>query len=176
MDVRWDATHLSIGQVAERAGVAVTALRFYEAEGLITSERDGGNRRRYRRDTLRRVAMIRVAQKVGIPLGRIREALDTLPHDRAPTVAEWEVLSGSWRDELDERISALQELRDRFVGCVGCGCLSLRSCGLANPYDELGGTGPGPRRLRAAPRVGDGEPAAVAVDEVCAADDACTPA
>lgn len=142
---------LTPGQVAERADVAVSALHFYEREGLIDSIRTAGNQRRYHRDVLRRIAFIRVSQRLGISLSRIREALATLPDDRVPTKADWSRLSRGWRRDLDARIDQLQRLRDNLDGCIGCGCLSLKSCALYNPTDELGAKGPGPRRLLANP-------------------------
>ncbi|MBQ1079961.1 MULTISPECIES: redox-sensitive transcriptional activator SoxR [unclassified Nocardiopsis] len=138
---------LTVGQVAERAGVAVSALHFYERQGLIHSRRTTGNQRRYRRDTLRRVSFIRISQRVGIPLARIRDALDQLPENRTPTRSDWAAVSAQWRDELDARITQLVRLRDDLTGCIGCGCLSLNTCVLSNPDDELASTGPGPRRL-----------------------------
>ncbi|MDO9379873.1 MAG: redox-sensitive transcriptional activator SoxR [Nocardioidaceae bacterium] len=141
------AARLSVGEVSERSGVAVSALHFYERRGLIAAERTSGNQRRYRRDVLRRIALIRIGQRVGIPLAEIREALDSLPGGRTPTRRDWERLSRQWREDLDTRIAALQELRDDFTGCIGCGCLSLRTCTVYNPGDRLGGDGPGPRRL-----------------------------
>jgi MerR family transcriptional regulator, redox-sensitive transcriptional activator SoxR len=138
---------LTVGQVASRSGVAVSALHFYEAEGLIRSTRTAGNQRRYPREVLRRVAFIRASQSVGIPLRRIKEALDRLPDKRTPTRRDWERLSAAWRDDLDQRITALQHLRDRLTGCIGCGCLSLGSCKLVNPGDRLRDQGPGPRNL-----------------------------
>ncbi|MEJ5946134.1 redox-sensitive transcriptional activator SoxR [Pseudokineococcus basanitobsidens] len=138
---------LTPGEVAARAGVRVSALHFYEREGLVTSTRTAGNQRRYARDVLRRLALVRLAQRVGIPLARVREELDLLPGGRTPTAQDWARLSAAWRDELDERIVRLQQLRDDFTGCIGCGCLSLDACGLANPGDVLGGGGPGARRL-----------------------------
>ena len=138
---------LTVGEVAHRSGVKVTALHFYEREGLITSRRTSGNQRRFRRDVLRRLAFIRIAQRVGIPLARIREALDGLPDGRTPTRTDWEELSARWRADLDDRIHRLQQLRDDFNGCIGCGCLSLGSCSMVNPGDVLAGQGPGPRRL-----------------------------
>ncbi|WP_348786651.1 redox-sensitive transcriptional activator SoxR [Leifsonia sp. NPDC080035] len=137
---------LSVGDVASRSGVAVSALHFYEREGLIESERTAGNQRRYRRDVLRRVAFIRVSQRVGVPLADIRAALGSLPAGRTPTKKDWARLSRLWRDELDERIRALEHLRDDLTGCMGCGCLSLRTCSLQNPEDALAAEGPGPRR------------------------------
>ena len=138
---------LTVGEVAARSGVAVTALHFYEREGLIASRRTAGNQRRFRRDVLRRLALIRIAQRVGIGLAEIREALDGLPGGRTPTAADWAALSEGWRAELDDRIRRLQQLRDDFAGCIGCGCLSLRSCELVNPGDRLAVHGPGARRL-----------------------------
>ncbi|CAM3675995.1 redox-sensitive transcriptional activator SoxR [Isoptericola cucumis] len=145
--VPWDHVELTVGEVAARSGVAVSALHFYERRGLISSRRTSGNQRRYRRDVLRRVSFIRVSQRVGIPLARISEALATLPADRAPNVRDWERLSRAWRTDLDARIEQLQRLRDDLTDCIGCGCLSLSRCVLANPKDALGQDGPGPRRL-----------------------------
>lgn len=142
-----DGHELTPSEMAARSGVAVSALHFYEREGLITSRRTGGNQRRYPRETLRRVAFIRMSQRLGIPLARIRAALETLPTDRVPTSKDWAKLSASWREDLDERILHLQRLRDNLAGCIGCGCLSLKTCALANPGDVLAGTGPGPARL-----------------------------
>jgi MerR family redox-sensitive transcriptional activator SoxR len=138
---------LSVGQVAARSGVSVSALHFYEVEGLIESQRTTGNQRRYRREVLRRVAFIRASQGVGIPLRRIKEVLSRLPDNRTPTPGDWERLSAAWRDDLDDRILRLQHLRDRLTGCIGCGCLSLSLCKLVNPDDVLGQEGPGPRNL-----------------------------
>ncbi|GHF84837.1 MerR family redox-sensitive transcriptional activator SoxR [Amycolatopsis bartoniae] len=142
--------HLSIGQVAERSGVPHTALRFYEDRGLISSERSAGNQRRYPRTVLRRIAFIRAAQRVGLSLEEISSALATLPKDHAPTKADWARLSRNWQEELDARIDALQRLRDRLTGCVGCGCLSLRVCGLYNQDDQMSHFGPGARLLKPA--------------------------
>lgn len=144
------ADHLSIGQVAERSGVPHTTLRFYEERGLITSERSSGNQRRYPRAVLRRIAFIRAAQRVGLSLEQIGEALADLPRDHAPTKADWARLSRNWRAELDARIDALQRLRDQLTGCVGCGCLSLRTCGLHNVDDRLANFGPGAPLLKPA--------------------------
>lgn len=135
---------LTVGEVAARSGVAVTALHFYESKGLIKSERNAGNQRRYPRAVLRRVALIKVAQRLGIPLAQIGEALKRLPEDRAPTAADWKALSEQWRRELDERIDQLTLLRDRLTGCIGCGCLSMEACPLRNQGDVLGEQGPGP--------------------------------
>lgn len=138
---------LTPAETAARAGVAVSALHFYERIGLIDSERTAGNQRRYHRDVLRRVAFIRISQRLGISLADIAAALDTLPGDRSPTKADWTRLSARWRDDLDARIDQLQRLRDDLDGCIGCGCLSLKSCTLYNPGDWLQITGPGARRL-----------------------------
>lgn len=134
---------LTIGEVSRRSGVARTALRFYEQRGLISSTRTSGNQRRYHRATLRRLAFIRAAQRVGLSLEQVSDALATLPNDHAPTKADWTRLSRTWRDELDARIDGLQRLRDRLTGCIGCGCLSLRTCALNNPDDEMADFGPG---------------------------------
>ena len=150
------AREITVGQLAARSGVAVSALHFYEARGLIFARRTAGNQRRYPRAMLRRVAFIRASQRVGIPLARIKEALDTLPSRRTPTARDWARLSAAWCQDLDDRISALQDLRDRLTGCIGCGCLSLTDCQLANPEDELGAAGPGPRRLSAQAGHGQG--------------------
>jgi MerR family redox-sensitive transcriptional activator SoxR len=138
---------LSVGQVAARSGVSVSALHFYEAEGLIDSRRTAGNQRRYPRHVLRRVAFIRASQGVGIPLREIKAALQLLPAGRTPTRRDWARLSAAWRDDLTERIMRLEALRDRLTGCIGCGCLSLGLCRLINPGDILGSDGPGPRNL-----------------------------
>lgn len=138
---------LSIGALSERAGVAASALRFYEAEGLIHATRTAGGQRRYARDTLRRVSFIRVAQQVGLRLDEIRVALESLPEHRTPTAKDWERLSTSWRPRLDAQIALLERLRDRLGGCIGCGCLSLRFCKLLNPDDQAGQRGPGPRHI-----------------------------
>lgn len=143
-DVLW----LKPGQVAERAGVAVSALHYYESLGLIHSRRTAGNRREYRRDTLRVIAFIRASQRVGIGLDRIKEALDGLPEEGIPTKRDWARISREWHDDLTERIDHLTALRDSFSNCIGCGCLSLRSCPYSNPNDILGSDGAGARRLR----------------------------
>ena len=134
---------LSVGELAKRAGVAVSTLHFYEAKGLIASTRNAGNQRRYSRDTLRRVAVIKVAQRVGIPLGEIAEALGSLPTGHNPTAADWARLSARWRSDLNERIEKLLLLRDQLDGCIGCGCLSMEACPLRNPGDRLAEEGPG---------------------------------
>ena len=138
---------LTVGEVAKRSGVAVSALHFYETKGLIKNWRNAGNQRRYARDVLRRVALIKVAQKTGIPLLEIRRALKSLPGERTPTAEDWKKLSAGWRAELNERIERLTRLRDQVDGCIGCGCLSLGICPLRNPQDTLGRQGPGPRIL-----------------------------
>ncbi len=138
---------LTVGEVAARSGVAVSAIHFYEAKGLIKSRRNRGNQRRYQREVLRRVAIIKVAQRTGIPLASIGEALATLPEGRAPTAADWSKLSGRWKAELDDRITRLTRLRDQLGDCIGCGCLSLETCPLRNPWDELSEQGAGPRLL-----------------------------
>ncbi len=145
---------LTPGETARRAGVAISALHFYEREGLISSTRTAGNQRRYHRDVLRRIAFIRIAQRVGITLAEIRAALATLPAERTPTRADWSRLSRRWRADLDDRIARLTRLRDELDGCIGCGCLSLRSCTLYNPGDGLAAAGTGPVRLERA-RPGD---------------------
>jgi len=138
---------LTVGEVARRAGVAVSTLHFYEARGLIRSNRTGGNQRRYGRDVLRRIAVIRVAQEVGVPLAAIAEALNALPEARTPNRADWAVLSAAWRDDLDRRIEQLTRLRDGLTDCIGCGCMSIDQCPLRNPGDRLARQGPGARRL-----------------------------
>src|SRR5690606_16163702 len=138
---------LTIGEVVARTGVAASALHFYESKGLIRSARNAGNQRRYPRDVLRRIAVIKVAQSTGIPLGSIGEALSSLPEGRTPTAADWRRLSGRWRAELDARIARLTRLRDDLDGCIGCGCLSLKQCPLRNPGDRLAGQGPGTNML-----------------------------
>jgi MerR family redox-sensitive transcriptional activator SoxR len=140
-------SQLTVGEVARRSGVAISTLHFYEAQGLIHSWRNHGNQRRYPREVLRRVAVIKVAQRTGIPLAEIREALSTLPDNRTPDAADWARLSKRWRTDLDGRINRLIRLRDQLDGCIGCGCLSLGVCPLRNPWDELGAQGPGPRLL-----------------------------
>lgn len=138
---------LSVGEMSRRSGVAISTLHFYEAEGLIFSRRNSGNQRRYTRETFRRIAFIRAAQRLGISLGRIKDALSVLPAKRTPHREDWERLSKQWREELDERIRHLQSLRDDLTGCIGCGCLSLEKCRLANPNDILSKQGSGAQRL-----------------------------
>lgn len=138
---------LTIGEVATRSGVATSALRFYETKGLISSERTDGNQRRYPRATLRRVALIRAGQEVGLSLAELAEALERLPHDTTPTKSDWERLSNAWRSRLDSQIAELVALRDELTDCIGCGCLSLKSCAIFNPGDTASGLGTGPRYL-----------------------------
>jgi MerR family redox-sensitive transcriptional activator SoxR len=141
---------LSIGQLAERSGLSTSALRYYEAEGLIHARRTAGNQRRYPRAELRRVAFIRAAQQVGLSLEEVQAALATLPQERTPTKADWERLSRSWRTRIDDQIRALHELQDKLTSCIGCGCLSLRRCALSNPRDVVATQGPGARFLHPA--------------------------
>jgi MerR family redox-sensitive transcriptional activator SoxR len=138
---------ITIGELARRSGVATSALRYYEQLGLIAADRTAGNQRRFSRVTLRRVAFIRVAQRVGLPLDDISEALAALPGDRAPAKRDWERLSRRWRTLLDDRVEELQRVRDDLTGCIGCGCLSLRRCALLNARDRAAAGGPGARYL-----------------------------
>ncbi|KRB30039.1 MerR family transcriptional regulator [Mesorhizobium sp. Root695] len=140
-------TELTVGQVAMRSGVAVSALHFYEARGLIRSNRTSGNQRRYSRDVLRRVAIIKVAQEVGISLAEIGTALASLPEGRTPTRDDWNLLSTAWRDRLDHKIAQLKKLRDGLTDCIGCGCMSIDKCPLRNKGDRLAKEGTGARRL-----------------------------
>ncbi len=139
------STPLTIGEVARRSGVAASALRFYEERGLITSERAGSGHRRYRRPVLRRIAFIVFAQRVGLTLGEIGDELAKLPPDRAPTRRDWSRLSGTWSTRIDDRIAELERLKAGLTECIGCGCLSLERCRLANPDDRAARLGPGPR-------------------------------
>jgi MerR family redox-sensitive transcriptional activator SoxR len=143
---------LSVGEVAERSGVSVSTLHFYESKGLIGSWRSDGNQRRYPRAVLRWVAVIKVAQRAGLPLSAIREALAHLPKGVPPTAEDWGNMSAQWRADLDQRIRSLTQLRDQLVDCIGCGCLSIKTCPLRNPGDELSEQGPGPRLLTRDPR------------------------
>jgi MerR family redox-sensitive transcriptional activator SoxR len=136
-------TTLTIGQVAERTGAATSALRYWEDLGLIGSVRTTGNQRRYERATIRRVSFIRAAQRVGLSLDEIGAALATLPDGRTPTASDWARLSRAWRGRLDEQIRRIEKLRDQLDSCIGCGCLSLRTCALNNPSDVLATHGPG---------------------------------
>jgi MerR family redox-sensitive transcriptional activator SoxR len=141
------ATELSVGELAQRSGLAVSALHFYERKGLIASARTGGNQRRYPRGVLRRIAIIRIAQRAGIPLAEIKEAFIAIPPDRAPTTREWERAMGEWTKTLQQRIDDLTDLRDKLFDCIGCGCLSVIDCPLRNPGDRLAAQGAGPRIL-----------------------------
>lgn len=142
-----DNTWLSIGDLAQRAGVATSALRFYEAQGLISGQRSAGGRRQYPRHVLRRVAFIRVAQSLGLGLVDIRAALASLPDARTPTKADWQRLGRAWQPLIAARIAGLQRLRDQLDSCIGCGCLSLKACALYNPQDQAVALGAGPRYL-----------------------------
>jgi MerR family transcriptional regulator, redox-sensitive transcriptional activator SoxR len=141
------ARELSVGEVARRSGLRVSTIHFYEAKGLIKPWRSSGNQRRFAREVLRRIAVIKIAQRAGIPLSRIKQALSELPADRAPAKADWTRLSAKWRAELDERIRSLTALRDQLDGCIGCGCLSTKYCPLRNPHDVLAEEGAGPRLI-----------------------------
>lgn len=141
---------LTIGDLAERSGIAASAIRFYEGHGLVHSERTTGNQRRFRRSTLRRLAFIRSAQRVGLSLEEITASLATLPEGRTPTRSDWARLSQDWRPRIDEQIERLEKLRDKLDRCIGCGCLSLQRCGLQNPDDEASTSGTGARYLEPA--------------------------
>ncbi len=136
---------LTIGEVAQRSGVATSALRFYEERGLISSERTGAGHRRYPRIVLRRIAFIVFAQRIGLSLDEIREELDKLPEHRAPKRSDWARLTATWQSRIDERIAELERLKAGLTECIGCGCLSLERCKLANPHDRAAARGPGPR-------------------------------
>jgi MerR family redox-sensitive transcriptional activator SoxR len=139
---------LTIGEVASRSGVATSALRFYEEQGLIVSSRTAGNQRRYERVVLRRIAVIQAGRAAGIPLEQIRATLATLPAHRTPTRRDWQKLSRGWREDIDQRIATLEALRDRLTTCIGCGCLSIDACELLNPDDEAAEVGSGAHYLR----------------------------
>lgn len=139
---------LTIGEVSSRSGVAPSALRFYEAQGLIGAHRTSGNQRRYDRATLRRVALVQAGRAAGIPLEQIRAALETLPSQRTPNRRDWERLARAWRIDIDHRIATLQSLRNRLTTCIGCGCLSIDRCSLLNPDDEAATLGPGAHYLQ----------------------------
>jgi MerR family transcriptional regulator, redox-sensitive transcriptional activator SoxR len=139
-----DMTELTIGELSERSGIPSSAIRYYEARGLVAARRTTGNQRRYERPMLRRLAFIRTAQRVGLSLEEIEEALATLPSNRTPTKADWTRLSRGWRPRLDAQIAQLERLRDTLDSCIGCGCLSLRRCNLSNPGDVVAARGPGP--------------------------------
>jgi len=136
---------LSVGQIAKRSGVAISTLHFYENKGLIKSERNAGNQRRYPRHILRRLAVIRIAQRLGFSLSEIRENLATLPDDGPPTSADWRRLSSRWRKDLESKIEQMNALKDKLTVCIGCGCLSVKDCPLRNPDDEAAKSGPGAR-------------------------------
>lgn len=142
---------LSVGDVARRSGVAISAIHFYETKGLLYSWRNGANQRRYPREALRRVSLIKVAQRLGIPLASIKTALDALPKGRTPTEGDWRKLSARWRSDLEKRITQLTHLRDQLSECIGCGCLSLQTCPLRNPHDVLGQQGAGPQIIDPGP-------------------------
>ena len=137
-------TGLSVGKVAERCGVKISTLHFYEQKGLIQSCRNAGNQRRYKADVMRRIGIIKAAQKMGISLTEIKTALSALPDKRTPTVKDWEKLSRHWQQQLNERIAYLQQLRDLMTGCIGCGCLSMKACPLYNTDDKKANEGSGP--------------------------------
>jgi MerR family redox-sensitive transcriptional activator SoxR len=145
---------LGIGEVAERSGVSVPTVRFYEEQGLIGSVRNAGNQRRFERHVLRRIAMVRAGQRFGLTLAEIRDALSPLPVDHPPTKRDWATVSRRWHDRLTEQIEALTAVRDTVTSCIGCGCLSLATCPIYNHQDELGAAGPGARRLPRAARAG----------------------
>ncbi len=137
-------TDLSIGEVSKRSGVAISSIHFYENKGLICSHRNSSNHRRFSRDVLRKISVIKIAQKSGVQLKEIKEALATIPDNKTVTLDDWSRLSKQWHNQLDERINQLIALRDNLDSCIGCGCLSIDRCRLANPYDTLGDLGPGP--------------------------------
>jgi MerR family redox-sensitive transcriptional activator SoxR len=139
---------VTIGELSTRSGVPPSALRFYEAQGLIKAVRTSGNQRRFARPTLRRIAFIRTAQRVGLSLDEIKAALDTLPDNRTPNKADWARLSRGWQPRLDEQIARLERLRDKLTSCIGCGCLSLKTCALSNPDDAMSAVGPGAAWLK----------------------------
>lgn len=138
---------LSIGEIARRTGLSVSAIRFYEEQGLIEPVRSGGNQRRFLRSDIRRLSFILIAQKLGLALGEIKAQLATLPQGRTPNARDWEAISRAIRATLDARIEELTRTRDRLDGCIGCGCLSLENCAIWNPQDQLAAQGPGPRKL-----------------------------
>jgi MerR family redox-sensitive transcriptional activator SoxR len=139
-----DSTNWTVGKVAKRCGVRISTLHFYEQKGLIRSMRNAGNQRRYKADVLRRVSVIKAAQKMGISLAAIKQAFATLPDQRTPTAKDWEKLSSNWQDELNARIAYLERLRDSLTGCIGCGCLSMKNCPIYNSEDKLAAEGSGP--------------------------------
>lgn len=139
-----EKTLISVGVVAKRCGVKVSTLHFYEQKGLITSYRTTGNQRQYKAEVIRRISVIKAAQKMGISLEDVKKAFAILPKNRTPTKTDWQALSKSWQTQLNQKISALQQLRDKIDGCIGCGCLSLKSCPIYNQDDNLASLGPGP--------------------------------
>jgi len=139
--------HLTIGQIARRTGLSVSAIRFYESKELIAPDRNAGGQRRYLRSDIRRLSFVLIAQQLGFSIEQIKVQLQALPHERTPTQRDWSRMSRNFRTVLDERIATLQRLRDRLDGCIGCGCLSLRKCALYNPHDEAGERGTGPRHV-----------------------------
>lgn len=141
--IKTDKQELSVGDVAKRSGLAVSAIHFYEAKGLISSRRNNGNHRRYARGVLRKLAVIKVAQRVGIPLKEIKEAMQALENDRTVTAKDWSDLAERWQDDLNQRIEQLIRMRDTIGYCIGCGCLSVDDCELMNPQDTLADDGPG---------------------------------
>jgi len=136
--------YLTVGKVAQRCGVKVSTLHFYEEKGLIHSLRNQGNQRQYKKDVLRRVSLIKAAQKVGVSLDNIKQALSTLPNNRTPTANDWAILASHWQQELTEKIKYMENLRDFLTGCIGCGCLSMKSCPIYNENDNLSAQGTGP--------------------------------
>ncbi len=146
-EFRRPSAELTVGEVAKRSGVAVSTIHFYESKGLIRGWRTEGNQRRFAREVLRRISIIKVAQRTGIPLEEIKTALKNLPAARAATTDEWHEMAARWRSDLNDRIARLTRLRDQLDSCIGCGCLSLGTCPLRNPWDKLGAQGPGPRIL-----------------------------
>ncbi|GAA2833568.1 redox-sensitive transcriptional activator SoxR [Kitasatospora sp. CM 4170] len=158
---------LTIGQLADRSGLAASALRYYEKLGLIHATRTGGGQRRYTRGTLRRVAFVRAAQRVGLSLDEARVALDRLPEHRAPSGAEWDGVAVSWQDRIDEQIAELERLKAKLTGCIGCGCLSLNRCALYNAGDRAAEAGPGARYLLTRDPASGPEPAPAEAADVC---------
>ena len=144
-DTPSEARTWTVRELADQLGVSTRTLRFYEAEGLVHSDRSSGGQRRYHRDVIRRVSFVRIAQEVGLTLGEIKEALASLPELRTPTQRDWHRLATSWGPRLDAQIAMLERLRDRLEGCIGCGCLSLQVCRILNPGDAVAERGPGPR-------------------------------
>ncbi|WP_159821528.1 redox-sensitive transcriptional activator SoxR [Colwellia sp. 20A7] len=139
-----EEANLTVGKVAKRCGVKVSALHFYEEKGLIHSLRNQGNQRRYKKEVLRRVSLIKAAQKMGISLANIKQSLSTLPNNRTPTADDWSVLASNWQQELNDRIRYMENMRDYLTGCIGCGCLSMKSCPIYNEDDKLSSHGVGP--------------------------------